>query len=433
MSAADDRAFATRLHRELPTWQREGIIDAPGAEAIRARHPADALAHHDRAAIAVYVLGALLVGGGVISFVAWNWASMPDALKLTMIGSAMVAAHGGGWWLWKGAGTSPRLGHALTLLGTLIFGANIGLVAQIFHVSSTPWHGVAAWAFGAAVAAVAYRSAPTGVLATLVATSAANLAIGGEQTMDVALAPYVVAVVAAACAWAARSRAIAAFGAVAFGQTLAFAAGIGSDGPEVALLAYVAVTAICLAAPVAFAPRLQTVGRRLGLAAFAALMFFFGFHEISGEVHLLELDRVPWLLLVAPPALFAAGSVFVALRRGNFEQHLTTWLALTGLLIFTCALVVQPTELFGAIAANLALAAVSIASVRASLSSLRRLAFWGGTVGIGSLVAARFFEFQTELWLKAIVFIVCGLAVIAVGLVFERRLKEGNHVASQVA
>ena len=55
---------------------------------------------------------------------------MGAAAKLATLGVAMVAAHGAGFALWKGSGRAERLGHALTVLGTLVFGASIGLVAQ---------------------------------------------------------------------------------------------------------------------------------------------------------------------------------------------------------------------------------------------------------------------------------------------------------------
>jgi len=61
--------------------------------------------------------------------------------------------------MWTVTGRQPRLGHAVSLLGTVLFGASIALVAQIFQVSG-PWYGAfGAWALGAAVAGLVLLAA----------------------------------------------------------------------------------------------------------------------------------------------------------------------------------------------------------------------------------------------------------------------------------
>jgi uncharacterized membrane protein len=128
------RGFRAGLRQELPRWRAEGLVDPRAAEVLAERYR---LADPDPTGpslLAVYVLGAFLVGAGVISLVAWHWEEMSRTARLSVIGIAMVAAHVAGFRL-QGAGRHPRLGHAISLLGTLVFGANIALVAQIFQVS----------------------------------------------------------------------------------------------------------------------------------------------------------------------------------------------------------------------------------------------------------------------------------------------------------
>ena len=133
------RIFRTLLKREFPRWREEGIVDEEAEATLARRYQLDEEGV-SVAATAIYVLGVLLIGGGVVSFVAWNWDSIPKAAKLAMLGAALVAAHASGYWLWRIDRRHPRLGHALTLLGTLIFGANIGLVAQIYYRCSKIWY-----------------------------------------------------------------------------------------------------------------------------------------------------------------------------------------------------------------------------------------------------------------------------------------------------
>ena len=94
------RAFRAGLRRELPQWRAEGLVDERAERELTTRYALDERGV-DAATLAVYALGVALVGGGVISFVAWNWDRVPDAVKLLIGGSAMTAAHVGGWWLWR--------------------------------------------------------------------------------------------------------------------------------------------------------------------------------------------------------------------------------------------------------------------------------------------------------------------------------------------
>ena len=153
------RGFREGLRRELPAWRAEGLVTDETARALATRYDLASVEAGGPSFLAVYVLGALLVGAGVVSLVAWHWEAMSAPAKLATLAVAMIAAHGAGFALWRG-GRSQRLGHALTVLGTLVFGASIGLVAQIFHVSGAWWGAFGAFTLGALAAALLYESLP---------------------------------------------------------------------------------------------------------------------------------------------------------------------------------------------------------------------------------------------------------------------------------
>ena len=67
------RGFRARLERELPRWREEGIIDEEAAAVLADRYRLDEEGT-SLASAAIYTLGSLLVGGGLISLAAWNWA-----------------------------------------------------------------------------------------------------------------------------------------------------------------------------------------------------------------------------------------------------------------------------------------------------------------------------------------------------------------------
>lgn len=164
--ATPPRGALPWLRAEAARWQADGVISPEQARAILARYPAGEPARH-RSATVFTILGAILVGLGAILFIAANWQSMPAAVKLALIFGSILTSHGLGWWLWLHRQSAPRVGQALVLLGTLLYGAGIWLVAQIFHLNSHWPNGFLLWALGALPVAWAAGSRPNLALGTL--------------------------------------------------------------------------------------------------------------------------------------------------------------------------------------------------------------------------------------------------------------------------
>jgi hypothetical protein len=59
----------------------------------------------------------------------------------------------------------------------------------------------------------------------------------------------------------------------------------------------------------------------------------------------------------------------------------------------------------------------------ASLAYEDRRLFWGSVFGAIVLIVSRTLEYETELLVKAVIFIACGVALIVGGALFERYLK----------
>ena len=94
------------------------------------------------------VLGSVLAGVGVILFVAANWSAIPVRGKLAVIFIPMIASYGAGFVLRYDRGDFPKVGAAFILLGSLIFGAGIFLIAQIYHLSVHFANGPLVWGLG---------------------------------------------------------------------------------------------------------------------------------------------------------------------------------------------------------------------------------------------------------------------------------------------
>lgn len=422
------RRFREELRRALPAWEREGLVAPEAAEVLRARYRLDAPDADGPGLLPVYVLGALLLGAGVISLVAWHWESMPAAAKLLVIGVGLVAAHAGGHALWRGR--MPRLGHALCLLGTLVFGAGVGLVAQIFHVSGEWWAGFAAFAAGALLAGVLYPSVPTLILGAVLALGVAGPGLAQDHPLPGVALAWVLAIALLALAWRARSRALAVVTALGLATTLPRGL-VGARAVDWIPLTLASLAAALAATPLAVAPlgargdtgaRLAGALRPVGRVGFLAVAYFLSFVELARHVRLdgsLPLEAV---IAAGPAFAFAVASGLTGLRRLDVDPLARgESMLLTATVVALGAGMLLPRGGGTALVANLAIAFVATGRIVRGLASLERAPFWEGIAFAGLLGVTRFVSLDAELWLKGAGFIACGAGVMAAGVTFERR------------
>lgn len=92
-------------------------------------------------------VGAILVGAGILSFVAANWQEIGKFYKILIILCSMLASYYGGWIL-KEKYHQAKTGEALILLGSIIYGAGIFLVGQMFNMRASWPDAFILWMFG---------------------------------------------------------------------------------------------------------------------------------------------------------------------------------------------------------------------------------------------------------------------------------------------
>jgi uncharacterized membrane protein len=146
--------YSTRVERDLARWQSAGWVSDGSAAAIKAdlaaRRPAFG------AAAGLAVLGAVLFGFAVVSFVAANWNGMSKLVRLLLLLATLWACYGGAAWLF--ARRLNAFAHAAVLAGIAAYGASIWLIAQAYHMAGNPPDAVLLWALGALLAAALVRS-----------------------------------------------------------------------------------------------------------------------------------------------------------------------------------------------------------------------------------------------------------------------------------
>jgi uncharacterized membrane protein len=429
--------FRELLKQELQLWQADGLISTEQSSAISQRYQLDQMAKESTHLLlfVIYIIGTVLVGAGVISFVAANWESIPAAAKVAMIVAFMLACHLIGYYLWRISAISPRLGHALVVLGTLVFGANIGLMAQIFHIKSNFYNGLFAWAIGAIIMAYAVRSVPNAVVAILVSfVGFCSWAVDSPQSF--CYYPFVAAAIFLPFACLCRSVLAFSLSLLAIGASVVVCAGFGSES----------ITSSGLAAPGAallfFACGLL-FNRSVGFKVFASPAMIvatafvaFGaylssFHPYSMEFSNL-LERRMWLvptICLYVPALLMWGLVF----KGIFTERRIRWIALGVLvscvlvaapIVLTQVLMSSPDSFWIVVFSNVACLVLSAGLIANSFRAEDRQFFWAGVLFVALVIASRFFEYETGLLIKAVVFITCGIGLILAGVGFENYLKQ---------
>ncbi|HXK32857.1 MAG TPA: DUF2157 domain-containing protein [Dehalococcoidia bacterium] len=134
----DDQEYRERLARDLAGWRNAGLITADQEREMLARAGAGE-ARFLRALrlgwliTAVSVVGALVLGAGVILLFASNWEEMPDWSRTALVFGGMMAAYAGGYALIYRY-DMQRIGSALLLLGAVLFEAGLFLLAQIYNM-----------------------------------------------------------------------------------------------------------------------------------------------------------------------------------------------------------------------------------------------------------------------------------------------------------
>jgi uncharacterized membrane protein len=422
--------FRAALRNELPIWVQQEIVSEDAAKRISSTYQLDNLKAESSNLLSavIFTIGALLLGGGLISFVAANWEAIPTPFKLILLFTALLSFHLVGYWLWHSTNWR-RLGHALIFCGCLVFGANLGLVAQIFHVSNNWYAGFGAWALGSLVMAWAVRSWIIGVL-VLVTSFLWFLGLQNDGTDWATSAyPLMLAVSLLPLAWIIRSRVLytgTLLGSIAAASVLA-----GNYGSSRQLLLTMAAGGMFIWAlgqlhrASLWRPEFANITSGLGLIVLTVTAYIWSFHWLWSPPAQFGTMWSSWAIVFF--ALSLAASLVVQRRGRPSQLWLTAGGVVVGGILCASALLagesVANGEFLFTVTSNLAALLLGALMITLSLMDERRAAFWFGSLYLVLLILSRFLEYETSLLVKSAAFLACGVAVIFAGISYERYLR----------
>ncbi len=431
------------LMAEIDRWKAEGLVSPEQAEQLRKRYdqpPGPAAADAVPWGLLVFAsAGAIVIGLGVILLFAYNWTEIPKFGKLALVFAALIGAHAGGIRLLARAGWQTKLGEALAALGTMFYGAGIWLVAQIYNIDEHYPNGFLFWALGALAMAWAIRSVANGLLAVIL------LAVWGcTEAIDFHTPEFWSVVLVAGgllpLAWQQRSALLLAATLAAIQLLLAVNV-VNWGGGAHAFTATLAWAVLLVAAA-----RL-TEADRPDFSDGVGVMAFFGFGAFFVCAYLLSFHRAAddllnWVREFSPrPALanafswslFALGLMgwgWIA-RRSLLQRELTInredWLLPIALLYCfgIAAMNQRGWGLFVSWSFNLMLLGVAIMWMWRGCQDSRLRPTVLGSLLLGAVVLARYFDLFQSMASRGLAFIVLGGIFIAEAM-FYRKMRQAR-------
>jgi uncharacterized membrane protein len=347
-------------------------------------------------------------------------------------------------------GRNKLLGEGLLLLGALILGANMALMAQMFHIGGSSYGLFLAWGIGVLGMAYSLRLTSLGVLSALLIGLGYWLAVFdfsskvefSWQEILVRQMPIAASIMFVPLAYWCRSRAIFAIGAIVLIFSLQVSIVQGLNQTWAVIIFCALPPALLWGYDDAMWPNIdsrlfQPTARSFALVFLASLFYILSFHWFWQDFPKPAPTKPDWLLL-ANVAVLGGFTVFEWLRLGRLELRrpkqkgvdLTT--SAIGIFILASALIplfhlsFTPIPQLATFLFNVLSFLLAVGLIREGLALGNRQTFWGGMVLITLQIISRLFEYNTELLLKSFVFVLCGIGVIAAGLWFERHFAKIN-------
>lgn len=425
------------LRSEIQTWVQEGVIDENTAKIIASRYSDT----HESSwgLFLLTAVGAIIFGLGVILFFAYNWADLPKFAKLALIFLSLLIAHATALIIRLRQPQNRNLIEGFHVVGTMLFGAGIWLVAQIYNIDEHYPTAFVIWGIGALALAWAIPSVIQGLIASLLLTVWGTSELVDFDNLHIASAALIMLGILP-LAWIQRSRVLLLVALVFSLGLLLLNTGIyinsiivfymlGSLSMLLIASAYVAIHS-------AF-PRSADVLRSVGVAAYGLCLFTMTFLTIDLYTYIVQPTqpddvtlfaiKVQWGFLLATVLVWCV--LFFRGMQSKKAVDIPSTKSAQHCLILVSAIVLS-LQAAGLFASNIQLLAMIYNAILAShcvlliIRGTDNLAWRQVTIGcitLAILVYVRFNDLFDSLLLRSLVFLLIGAMLFLIGHLYAKR------------
>ncbi len=159
------RLLKNDLAKEVTTWVKKDLITPVQARNICHEYGIDYNnpSRHSYGYYILATLGYLFMGLACITLIGANWESIPRAVRMICLITATLGVQTAGIYQYRQDKVASAVGFLF--LGSLLYGASIMLIAQIYHIGEHYPDGIFWWAMGVLPLALLVKSSVLMMLA----------------------------------------------------------------------------------------------------------------------------------------------------------------------------------------------------------------------------------------------------------------------------
>lgn len=427
------------LLAEIRLWVDDEIIDQSTAETIKARYPLDSGRSWGFSLLTA--IGAIIFGLGIILAFAYNWSEMPKFAKLGTIFSGIVITHGLALLTRLRKPEQHTLIEGLHMLGTMLFGAGIWLIAQIYNMDEHYPTAILVWGAGALLFAWAVPSVFQGIMATVLLTVWGGTEILQFDSLHIASIALII-IGTVPLAWSLRSRTLLLFTVISSSVLVTANIGARVDSMLVFYLLFTVSLLMIVSSYIAQFSRfpesasvLQTVGVIIHGGCLFSLTFFsravskmWYFREPNHPLSHWILWGMLILALVVWLAFFIAGLAQKLKEPTPWSLSSQRALVLLSLItiILQHSVLAREYESLIALIFNIILALQCVLLIIRGTDNLQWIHVGVGTITLSILVYVRFGDLFHSLLMRSLAFLLFGALLFLVGHFYSKRKLQVN-------
>ncbi len=456
--------FRRQLQQESQLWLEEGLINEGIYQQLAQRYQFNLIVStsSDRFIAILLILGGILLGLGIITFVAANWQEWSKLVKTIFLLSLFITSNCLGFYLWQQPAKitntttrKQRFGQGLLFFGALLLGANLANLAQIFHLGSGDSRLYFFWGIGVLAMAYGLRLNSLGILSLILLHisywwGVVNASWWSQPNLyEWTIQHFFIfgCVLLLPLAYWCKFRAIFILNCLIIIPALIITGSVFFASFSTQPVSFAITPALAIAflwgyddtlLPSIHSRQFKPLARSLAVWLLGIVFYCFSFRviwleSVNSSENYSDISSLTWWLTI-DLILVTIWTIkewinLVKNYRANHHDYLDlsskviTGFIVVSLLVIYVHFSINPLTNLATFIFNLQLFILAIGLIKQGLAQGKRLTFWGGMILLTLQVLSRTLEYDTGLILKSLVFIICGVAVILIGLWFEKQLK----------